>query len=192
MSETKSIKGTKTEQNLVNAYMDETQAYARYTFYSKIADKELYFPIGQVFRETADNELHHAKVFLGFLQNTEVQCTAGVDAGFLGDTASNLAIAIKEESESGYEFYNAAAKTAKEEGFDEIASHFTAIATIEKYHHDRFQKYLKQVQDGTVWKRDTPIEWQCLVCGYRYTGTTPPVKCPGCDHPYQHYMALDM
>lgn len=189
---TKSIKGTKTEQNLVNAFMAESQSYARYTYYAQQADKELYFPIGVVFRETADNELHHAKVFLKMLENTEVQCTGGVDAGFLGDTAANLVTAMKEEEQDGYEFYMAAAKTANEEGFPEIAGHFSAIAEVEKFHHDRFGKYLEQVKAGTVWKRDTPIKWQCLVCGYIYEGTTPPVKCPGCDHPYQHYMALDM
>lgn len=188
----KSIKGTKTEQNIVNAYMDETQAYARYTYYAQQADKEQYFPIGEVFRETADNELHHAKVFLKMLENTEVPCTAQVDAGFLGKTADNLKTAMREERDAGYVFYTAAAKTAKEEGFDEIAEHFTAIASVEKYHHDRFGAYLKQVEDGTVWKRDQPIEWRCLVCGYIHKGTTPPEVCPGCDHPYQHYIGLDM
>ena len=192
MATKKSIKGTKTEQNIVNAYMDETQAYARYTYYAQAADKAQYFPLGEVYRETADNELHHAKVFLKMLQDTEVGCTAQVDAGFLGDTAENLKIAMKEECEAGYEFYTAAAKTATEEGFDDIAKHFTAIASIEKYHHDRFAKYLEQVEAGTVWKRDKPIKWRCLVCGYIHEGTTPPDKCPACDHPYQHYMALDM
>ena len=97
MATKKSIKGTKTEQNIVNAYMDETQAYARYTYYAQAADKAQYFPLGEVYRETADNELHHAKVFLKMLQDTEVGCTAQVDAGFLGDTAENLKIAMKEE-----------------------------------------------------------------------------------------------
>lgn len=191
MSDTKSVKGTKTEQYLVNSFAAETQAYARYTFYAQQADKELYYPIGVIFRETAANELHHAKVFLKLLPDVEATCTGGVDAGFLGDTAANLAIAIKEESTEGYEYYEEAAKVAAAEGFDEIASHFLAIASVEKFHHDRFQRYLKQVQDGTVWKRETPINWQCLVCGYVHYGTEPPKVCPGCDHPYQHYMAMD-
>ena len=114
----KSIKGTKTEQYIVNSYMAESQAYARYTFYAQKADKEQYFPVGVIFRETADNELHHAKVFLKMLEGEEVQCTGNVDAGYLGDTAENLAVAIKEEMVDGYEFYREAAKVAKEEGFD--------------------------------------------------------------------------
>jgi len=191
MGKTKSVKGTKTEQYLVNSFVAETQAYARYTFYAQQADKESYFPIGEIFRETADNELRHAKVFLKFLPDIEATCNGGVDAGFLGDTASNLAIAIKEESVDGYEYYEEAAKVADKEGFDDIASHFRAIASVEKYHHDRFQRYLKQVKDGTVWKRSAPINWRCLVCGYVHYGTEPPAECPACDHPYQHYMAMD-
>lgn len=190
--ETKSIKGTATERNIVNAFVAETGAYARYTYYAQAADKESYFPIGVVFREAADNELHHAKVFLKMLENDVIPAGGNVDAGFLGKTADNLRIAIREEREEGYEFYQAAAKTAREEGFDKIASHFEAIATVEKFHHDRFQLLLNQVEAGTVWKRDTPIQWQCLVCGYIHTGTTPPQVCPGCDHPYQHYMAMDI
>ena len=96
MGTKKSIKGTKTEQNVVNSFLAETQAFARYTFYAGIADKEQYFPIGVIFRETADNELHHAKVFLKMLEDTEVKADPGVDAGFLGDTAANLRTSIKE------------------------------------------------------------------------------------------------
>lgn len=186
------IKGTKTEQNIVNAFAAETQAYARYTYYSQTADKEQYFPVGEVFRASAANELHHAKVFLKMLQNDQVPCTGMVDAGFLGNTAENLAVAIREEANEGYLFYTAAAKTAKEEGFPLIASHFLAIAEVEKHHHDRFQRCLEMVQKGTMWKRDEPINWICLVCGYVFRGKTPPTKCPACDHPYQHYMPEDL
>lgn len=188
---TKSIKGTETEKNLVKAYLAESTAYTRYMFYSQQADKELYFPIGVVFSETAQNEMRHAKVFFKFLEGGQVTVDATADAGIIGDTASNLATAIAEEKAEGYEFYTAAAATAKAEGFDDIAEHFAAIAEIERHHHDRFVHYLEQVKAGTVWKRETPVKWQCLVCGYVYEGTEPPVKCPACDHPYQHYMALD-
>lgn len=185
------IKGTKTERNLVNAYLAESQSFARYTFYAHIADKEQYFPIGIIFNETADNELHHAKIFLKFLANTEIVSDTPVDAGFLGTTAENLMTAIKEESVDGYEFYTAAAQTAKEEGFPIIASHFAAIASAEKVHHDRFQKMLDHINNGTLWKREKPVTWKCLVCGYTVVGTEPPAKCPGCDHPYQHYICTD-
>lgn len=190
----KSVKGSKTEQYLIDAYMSETQAYARYTFYAKQADKEEYFPIGEAFRETADNELHHAKVFLKALAtvNEMAVCNGPVHAGFLGDTVANLATAIEEEDTGGYKFYTEAAKVARSEGFDEIADHFASIAVIEKMHCERFRKYLRQVKDGTVWKRDKPVKWRCLVCGYEYEGTEPPRECPACDHPWQHYMALDV
>ncbi len=191
---TKSLKGTRTEQYIVNSYMAECQAYARYTYYAQTADKEQYYPIGVAFRQSANNELHHAKVFLKMLEGGEVTCTASVDAGYVKGTTTeqNLEIAIREESVDGYEYYAEAAKVAREEGFDDIAAHFEAIGTVEKYHHDRYSTYLEQLRAGTIWKRDTPIKWQCLVCGYIHEGLTPPDKCPACDHPDRHYMAMDM
>ena len=188
----KSIKGTRTEKNLVASYVAESGAYSRYTFYAAQADKENYFPIGEAFRNTASNELRHAKVFFKLLEGGQVTITADIDAGVIGDTATNLRIAANEEMKEGVEMYTAAAKVADEEGFTGIASHFRAIAEIESRHRARFEKYLEQVNNGTVWKRDKPSNWQCLVCGYVYHGTTPPEICPACDHPYQHYIALDM
>lgn len=191
-SSVKDIRGTKTERCLVAAYVSESTAYTRYTFYAAQADKENYFPIGQIFRETADNELRHAKVFFKMLQGGSVNIDLDVDSGVIGDTATNLAIASEEERVEGVEQYMASAKVADEEGFPEVAEHFRAIAKIEETHRRRFDIYLKQVKEGTVWKREKPIKWKCLVCGYIYEGTTPPDPCPACDHPYQHYMALDV
>lgn len=191
MANKKSIKGTKTEKNLVIAYAAESMAYSRYTFYAAQADKENYFPVGEIFRETAANELRHAKVFFKFLEGGSVEVEVGVDAGVIGDTASNLATAMKEEETEGVQLYTNAAKVAEEEGFTEIASHFRAIAKIEQHHHDRFARYLKQVKEGTVWKREKPVTWRCLVCGYTVVGTEPPAVCPACDHPREHYMAID-
>lgn len=191
MSTTKSIKGTETEKNLVKAYLSESAAYSRYTFYAQQADNENYFPIGQVFRETANNELRHAKVYFKMLQGGKVDVDLSVDSGVIADTATNLATAAAEELDEGVNMYTQAAETADKEGFTEIASHFRAIAKIEQSHHNRFIRLLQQVKDGTVWKREKPIKWRCLVCGYIYEGTTPPQVCPACDHPYQHYMALD-
>lgn len=191
-SSVKDIRGTKTERCLVAAYVSESTAYTKYTFYAAQADKENYFPIGQIFRETADNELRHAKVFFKMLQGGSVNVDLDVDSGVIGDTATNLAIASEEERVEGVEQYMASAKVADEEGFPEIAEHFRAIAKIEETHRRRFDIYLKQVKEGTVWKREKPIKWKCLVCGYIYEGTTPPDPCPACDHPYQHYMALDV
>lgn len=187
----KSIKGTKTEKNLVNAYISESAAYTRYTYYSKQATKENYFPIAKIFDETAENELHHGKVFFKFLEGGSVDCAVAVDAGVIADTATNLATAAEEERKEGVVQYTEAAKVAEEEGFPEIAEHFREIAEVEEHHRRRFEHYLKQVKDGTVWKRKKPIKWQCLVCGYIHEGTEPPAECPACDHPREHYMGLD-
>lgn len=188
---TKSIKGTQTEKNLVVSYLAESSAYTRYMFYAQQADKENYFPIGQIFRMTADNELRHSKVYFKMLEGGSITVPVAADAGVIGTTAQNLLTAANEEKVEGVDLYTGFAKTAEEEGFADIAEHFRAIATIEARHHERFMHYLKQVNDGTVWKRDTPIRWQCLVCGYAYEGTEPPKICPACDHPYQHYIGLD-
>ena len=180
----KSIKGTQTERNLVIAYLAESSAYTRYMFYAAQADKENYFPIGQIFRETADNEMRHGKVFFKFLEGGSVKVDLSVDAGVIGDTASNLETAAHEEDVEGVELYMASAKVADEEGFPEIAEHFREIAEIEDHHRRRFEHYLKQVKDGTVWKRDKSIKWQCLVCGYVYEGEElpPGFVCPLCKH----------
>ncbi len=191
MANTKSIKGSQTEKNICVSYLNECQSYARYNFYAKIADKENYFPVGVILRETADNEMHHAKVFLKMLENTVVETPISVDAGFLGTTTENLVASMKEEMEGGYEFYMKCAATAKEEGFDDIAVHFKSIAAVEKVHYDRFNKFLGMINDGTLWKRDTPVTWRCLVCGFESVGKEPPAKCPACDHPYQHYICVE-
>ena len=189
---TPNLKGTQTEKNIVSSYLNETQSYARYTYYAQQADKESYFPIGEIFRETADNELHHAKVFLKMLGGGNVSGTVSVDALPPTTTEENLQVSINEEAVGGVQDYQAYANIAEQEGFMDIASHFRAIAEAEQHHLDRFTLLHQQVVDGTVWKRDKPIMWRCLVCGYMHEGTTPPVKCPGCDHPYQHYMPLDI
>ena len=155
----KSIKGTQTEKNLVIAYLAESSAYTRYTFYAQQADKENYYPIGEIFRQTAANELHHAKIYFKFLEGGSVEVPVSADAGVIGDTASNLQTAADEEMAEGVDLYIKFAETAEKEGFPEIASHFRAIATIEKRHHDRFVAYLEQVKAGTVWKREKPIQW---------------------------------
>ena len=192
MADKKSIIGTQTEKNLVIAYLSESAAYSRYTYYAKQATKEEYFPVANVFEETAANELHHGKVFFKFLEGgAVVDVPMSTNAGVIGDTASNLRTAMAEELSEGVDFYVKASKTAKKEGFDEIASHFAEIAKMEKKHYERFGRYLKHIEDGTLWKREKPVKWRCLVCGFVFKGTEPPTKCPACDHPYQHYIALE-
>lgn len=192
MSQNKSIKGTKTEKNLVASYLAESSAYSRYTFYATQANKEGFFPVEKVFTDTAANELRHAKVFFKYLEGGQVDVDMTVDAGVIGKTVDNLAIAAAEEHSEGVEAYIAAAKDADNEGFPEIAAHFRAIAEVEARHEKRFRLLIDQINKGTLWKRDEPIEWQCMVCGYTYYGTEPPKVCPACDHPYQHYIPLDL
>ena len=188
MADTKSLKGTRTEKNLANAYVAESTAYTRYVFFAKSAKKENYFEFANIFQETADNELHHAKIFLKYLKEgavlTDPIC---IDPGILTPTVDNLKVAASEEENEGVKQYIASAEVAEEEGFQEIADHFRAIATIENHHKERFDLMRKQIEDGTVWKRDKPIKWRCLVCGYIFEGVQPPEVCPACDHPYQHY-----
>lgn len=192
MATTKSIKGTQTEKNLVTSYLAESTAYTRYTFYATQANKDGYFPIERLFTETAANEFRHAKVYFKFLEGGQVDVPMTVDAGIIGTTTENLAIAAREELEEGVDLYRRFAEIADQEGFAEIAEHFRAIAEIELHHRRRLLHYLDQVNTDTVWKRDHVIKWQCLVCGYIHEGTEPPTTCPACDHPYQHYMALDL
>jgi len=188
---TKNIKGTKTEENLVKAYLAESAAYTRYTYYAAQAEKENYFPIQELFTETAKNELRHSKVYFKYLKGGNITVPMAVDAGVIGDTASNLATAAEEELREGSEMYLEMARVADDEGFAEIAEHFRAIASIEDHHRRHFLRYLRQVKEGTVWKRKKAITWKCLVCGYEHTGTEPPEECPACDHPREHYMGMD-
>ncbi len=192
MTTTKSIRGTKTEANLVSAYMAESAAYSRYTYYASQANKEGFFPVEKAFADTAANELRHGKVFFKFLEGGQVEVDMTVDAGVIGKTVDNLATAADEEKQEGVVAYINAAKDADEEGFPEIAAHFRAIAEVEARHEKRFRKLIEQIKPDTVWKRPEPIEWQCMVCGYVHYGTEPPTVCPACDHPYQHYIPMDL
>lgn len=188
---TKSIRGTRTEKCLVAAYISESTAYTRYMFYAGQARKEKYYPVWRVFMATANNEMHHSKIFFKYLEGGKVQVPMDIDAGVIGTTAENLALASAEELAEGVEQYKEAAKIAREEGFDDIAQHFEAIAKVEESHRRRFDLYLKRVKEGTVWKREKPIRWQCLVCGFIFEGTEPPVTCPACNHPREYYVPVD-
>lgn len=188
MATQKSLVGTKTQTNLADAYVAESCAYTRYTFFAQAAQKELYFQYADIFNETADNELRHAKIFLKLLD--EAGCKTDpipVDAGVIGKTVDNLKVAAEEEKTEGVEQYTKAAETAEKEGFKDIAKTFREIAEIENHHMERFNKMIDRIKSDTVWKSDKPVKWQCLVCGYIYEGKTPPEKCPACQHPYQHF-----
>lgn len=187
-----SIKGTRTEKNLVRAYHAESAAYTRYVYYAAQAKKERYFPVQQIFEETAANELRHSKVFFKHLVGGSVCVDICSDAGVIDTTAQNLVTAIHEEAVEGYEMYRASAEVALEEGYTDIAVHFESIAAIEELHRQRFEYLRALIDRGELWKRQQPILWKCQVCGYEYYGTEPPAQCPACDHPREHYMPLDL
>lgn len=189
----KSLAGTKTLENLVASYAAESMAYTRYNFYASQAEAEGYYPVSEIFKETADNEMHHGKVFFKYLQDGAlIPVNLGsVAAGVISDTSSNLKEAAREEEFEGVESYANAAKVAEEEGFPIIASHFAAIGKVEAFHKARFDALREMVDNGTMWKREKPIKWQCMVCGYVSEGTEPPKVCPACNHPYQHARPLE-
>ena len=152
---TQSLKGTRTAQYLATAYVAESTAVTRYTYYAQQAQKENYFQYAGIFNETAANELHHGKIFLKYLVDGGVTgSTVGVDSGNLTDSVNNLRIAAGEEQREGVEFYTEAADVARSEGFDEIADRFLAIASVEAHHEARFRKMIERIENGTVWKRD--------------------------------------
>lgn len=189
----KSLKDTATLQNLTAAFAAESMAYTRYNFYARQAESEKLFPVAEVFKETAANEMSHGKVFFKYLQDgaTIPVTLDAVAAGVISDTASNLKEAAREEEYEGVKAYKEAAKVAGKEGFPEVAERFKEIAEIESLHKQRYEELLEMVNAGTLWKRDKPVKWQCMVCGYVSEGTAPPKVCPACLHPYQHYRSLE-
>ena len=186
------LKGSQTEKYLAKSYAVESTAYTRYIFFAKSAEKEGYHFFAKIFQDTAENEKQHAETFLEYLQDSAVICNPiEVDPGILSPTEHNLLVAEHEEDIEGVQTYQEAAKVAQSEGFAEIAVRFRIIAGVEAHHKDRFARMRQQIQDDTVWKRDTPIIWQCMDCGYIFEGKEPPRKCPGCGHTFNHFMPSD-
>ena len=187
----KSIKGTKTEKYLAKSFAVESTAYTRYIYFAKSAKKEGYIFFSKIFEETAANEMRHAKTFLKYLQEGAViSDPVEVDPGILKPTVENLLVAEHEEDIEGVQTYTEAAKVAMDEGFPEIAVRFRIIAGVESHHKERFGLMRQQILDGTVWKRETPIKWQCMECGYIFDGKEPPKKCPGCGKSYEYFKPL--
>ncbi|MDR1623947.1 MAG: rubrerythrin family protein [Tannerellaceae bacterium] len=179
----KSIKGTRTEQNLLKSFAGESQARSRYTFFASVAKKEGYEQISGVFRETAEQEKEHAERFFKFLEGGMVEITASFPAGVIGNTMENLAAAAAGENEEWYELYPAFANIAEEEGFKNIAVVWRMIAKVEQEHERRYLKLLENLKEGKVFEKDGEIEWQCRNCGFIHKGKKAPGKCPACDHP---------
>ncbi len=182
-----SLKGTKTEKNLLASFAGESQAKNRYTFFAKQAKKDGYEQIAAIFAETAMNEEQHAKTFFKFLEGGVVEITASYPAGTIGSTLENLKASAAGENEEYTEIYPLFAKIADEEGFPQIAAKYRAIAKVEAEHEKRYRALIKNIEEGNVFVKDQPVQWKCKKCGYVHEGTDAPGKCPACDHPQSYY-----
>ncbi len=183
----KSIKGTRTEQNLLKAFAGESQATRRYEMYAKIAKEEGYEQIAGFFTETANQEKMHAKRFYEYLEGGKVEITAAYPAGKLGTTAENLRGAAAGENEEWEVLYPEFARIAEEEGFKRIATTFRLVAEAEKNHEERYLKLLKRVEEESVFKRPEKVKWYCRKCGYIYEGEKALKNCPTCAHPQAYF-----
>lgn len=175
------IKGTRTEQNLLKAFAGESQARMRYTYYAEQALGEGYPQIAEIFMETGDNELEHARKFFEFLTGGSCEITATYPAGVFGTTAENLAAAAGGENEEWSELYPAFAAVATEEGFKDVATAFKLIAKVEKEHEARYRKLLANLENDQVWAKPAKVRWKCRICGHIHEAEKAPAKCPVCD-----------
>lgn len=178
----KSLKGTKTEQNLLKAFAGESQARNRYEFFASVAKKEGYEQIAAIFMETASQEKEHAKRFFKFLEGGMVEITASYPAGIIGTTKQNLKAAAEGEYEEWSSLYPTFAEVAKEEGFPEISVAFKMVAKVEVEHERRYLKLLQNISEDKVFKKDGKVLWQCRNCGYIYESEEALEVCPVCLH----------
>ena len=186
----KSLKGTKTEQNLLKAFAGESQARNRYTFFASQARKEGLDQIADIFAETAEQEKEHAKRFFSFLEGGEVEITAAFPAGKVGTSLENLAAAATGEEHEWQTLYPEFARIAREEGFVAVAVAFEAICVAEKQHGKRYRTLADNLQGGKVFKRNGKVVWRCRNCGYLHEGEDAPKTCPACLHPQAHFELL--
>lgn len=187
----KSLKGTKTAENLLKSFAGESQARMRYTYYSSVAKKEGYLQIAEIFIETAEQEKEHAKRFFKFLKDDyngeAIEITASYPVALYEDTASNLKSAAMGENEEWTEMYPEFAKVAREEGFPEVAAAFDNISKVEYEHEKRYLALLNNVNTEAVWKREEKVLWQCRNCGFIIEAFAAPEKCPACLHPKSYF-----
>jgi rubrerythrin len=184
---TKSIKGTKTEQNLLKSFAGESQATNRYEFFAKVAKKEGYEQISAIFQETAKHEKEHAKRFFKFLEGGMTEITATYPAGIIGTTPENLKAAAEGENEEWTELYPEFAKIAEEEGFKDVAVAFKMIAKVEKAHEERYRTLYNNLENGKVFERDGKVIWKCRNCGFLHESAKAPKICPACLHPQSYF-----
>ena len=186
----KSLKGTKTEKNLLKAFAGESQARNRYTYFAGQARKDGFIQIANIFEETAGNEKEHAKIFFQYLEGGDVEIVAAYPAGMIEDTKANLLAAAAGENMEWTTLYADFAAVAKQEGFPEVANSFKQIAEVEKFHEARYRKLAANIANGEVFKKKGKTKWHCSNCGYIYEGTEAPAKCPACRHEQAYYELL--
>lgn len=179
----KSIRGTQTEKNILAAFAGESQARNRYTYFASAARKQGFEQIANIFMETAENEKEHAKVFFKYLEGGDAQITATYPAGMIKDTKSNLEEAVAGENMEWTVIYQDFAKTAKDEGFPEVARSFEQVAKVERFHEARYRKLINNIAGDEVFKKKAPVKWHCINCGYVVEGNEAPKECPACKHP---------
>jgi rubrerythrin len=184
------LKGTQTEKNLLTAFAGESQARNRYTYFASQAKKEGYVQISEIFTETADQEKEHAKRLFKLLEGGEVIISGAFPAGVIGTTLENLKESAAGENYEYTDMYPGFAKTAEEEGFQDIATVFMAIAIAEKQHEKRYVALAGNIEAGRVFKRDGSEVWRCRNCGYLHEGSDAPDECPACAHAQAHFELL--
>lgn len=185
-----SVKGTRTEKNLLSAFAGESQARNRYTYFASKAKKEGFDQIAFIFEETANQEKEHAKRFFNFLEGGEVEIAAAFPAGVVGSTLENLKAAAAGEHYEHTSLYPEFARIAREEGFSAIGAVFDAISVAEKQHEKRYRDLAANVEKARVFKREEPVVWRCRNCGYLHHGAEALEMCPACAHPKAHYELL--
>ena len=187
----KSLKGSKTEKNVLMSFAGESQARNRYSYFASQAKNEGYEQIAAIFLDTADNEKEHAKVFFKLLEGGEpLEITGAFPAGIIGDTKANLKAAAEGEMFENTKMYPGFAGIAEGEGFPEIASTFKLISSVEKGHENRYRALLRNLEEGTVFKKSGKVFWRCRNCGYIHEGSEAPDECPACQHPRAYYELL--
>lgn len=187
MEQKKSLKGTRTEKNIMAAFAGESQARNRYTFYASVARKEGYNQISDIFLETAANEKEHAEIYFKLLEERHpVEITETYPTAF-GKTIDNLRAAAEGEHFEWETLYPGFAKIADEEGFPEAASAFRKVSLVETRHEARYKKLLSNVENSRVFEKDIKVEWKCDNCGYVHSASKAPEMCPVCDHPKAYF-----
>ncbi len=184
------LKGSKTEKNLMTAFAGESQARNRYGFFASQARKEGFVQISDIFTETGDQEREHAKRLFKFMTGGEAEIAAAFPFGIIGETLDNLKAAAAGENYEWTTMYPEFAGTAREEGFEEIALAMESIAVAEKQHEKRYLDLGKNIEEGKVFKKDSPVVWRCRNCGYLHEGTEAPQECPACAHPQAYFELL--